>query len=70
MAPAEMPRVIPPMPKYSTINMTLKSPVDIPNEFAIPDNTPPSILSFMFLYILPFLPFNLLYFLYKMPYFK
>lgn len=51
MAPAEMPRVIPPMPKYSTINMTLKSPVDIPNEFAIPDNTPPSILSFKFLYI-------------------
>ena len=55
MAPAEMPRVIPPMPKYSTINITLKSPVDIPKAFAIPDNTPPSILSFRFLYISLFL---------------
>ena len=42
---------MPPMPKYRTIKMTLKSPVDIPKEFAIPESTPPSILSFKFLVI-------------------
>lgn len=51
MAPADMPSVMPPIPKYRTIKMTLKSPVDIPKEFAIPESTPPSILSFKFLVI-------------------
>ena len=31
MAPADMPSVMPPMPKYRTIKMTLKSSVEIPN---------------------------------------
>lgn len=52
MAPEDMPSVMPPMPKYRTIKMTLKSPADIPKEFAIPESTPPSILSFKFLVIL------------------
>lgn len=51
IAPLDIPSVIPPIPRYSTINITLKSPVDIPKEFAIPERTPPSILSFEFLYI-------------------
>ena len=49
MAPADMPSVIPPIPKYRTIKITLKSPVDIPKEFAMPESTPPSMLSFNFL---------------------
>ena len=51
MAPVDMPSVIPPIPKYRTIKITLKSPVDIPKEFAMPDSTPPSMLSFDFLCI-------------------
>ena len=51
MAPEDMPSVMPPMPKYRTIKMTLKSPADVPKEFAIPESTPPSILSFKFLVI-------------------
>ena len=31
MAPADMPSVMPPIPKYRTIKMTLKSPADILN---------------------------------------
>lgn len=51
IAPADIPRVKPPTPRKNTINTTLKSPVDMPNESAIPDITPPSMLLDKFLCI-------------------
>ncbi len=51
IAPAEIPRVKPPTPRKNTINTTLKSPADMPNESAIPDSTPPRMLLFKFLCI-------------------
>ena len=45
MAPDDMPNVIPPIAKNPTRNITLINPAETPNAAAIPDNTPPRILS-------------------------
>lgn len=45
MAPDDMPNVIPPIAKNPTRNITLINPAETPNAAAIPDNTPPNILS-------------------------
>jgi len=45
MAPDEIPNVMPPMAKNPTRNITLINPAETPNAEAIPDNTPPKILS-------------------------
>ena len=48
MAPDDMPNVIPPIAKKPTRNITLIKPAEVPNAAAIPDNTPPKILSLLF----------------------
>ena len=48
MAPDDMPNVIPPMAKNPTRNITLIKPAEVPNAVAIPDKTPPKILSLLF----------------------
>ena len=48
MAPDDIPNVIPPIAKNPTKNITLIKPAEVPNASAIPDNTPPKILSLLF----------------------
>ena len=47
MAPEDMPNVMPPIAKNPTRNITLINPAETPNAEAIPDKTPPNILSFL-----------------------
>lgn len=52
MAPDDIPNVMPPIAKNPTRNITLIKPAETPSAEAIPDNTPPKILSFLLRFII------------------
>ena len=52
MAPDDKPNVMPPIAKNPTRNITLIKPAETPSAEAIPDKTPPNILSFLLRFII------------------